>query len=113
MSKRTTSRTNDGSTPRRRATKAAGTGADAPKPRAVRARRTPAAASAQTSQAIETGAAAAPVAAVSANDTAAPARRQPTHEEIATRAYFIALSKGFQSDPFHDWLAAERELAEA
>lgn len=38
-------------------------------------------------------------------------RRQPSHDEIATRAYFIALEHGFQSDPFVTWLIAERELA--
>lgn len=43
---------------------------------------------------------------------AAPATgsRMPTHEEIATRAYFIALERGFSTDPLADWLAAEREL---
>jgi hypothetical protein len=38
------------------------------------------------------------------------ARRTPSHDEIATRAYFIALERGFSSDPLADWLAAEREL---
>jgi hypothetical protein len=36
--------------------------------------------------------------------------RTPTHEEIARRAYFIALERGFSSDPLADWLTAEREL---
>ena len=36
--------------------------------------------------------------------------RAPSHDEIATRAYFIALERGFSSDPLADWLAAEREL---
>jgi Protein of unknown function (DUF2934) len=34
----------------------------------------------------------------------------PSYEEIATRAYFIALERGFQSDPVADWLLAEQEL---
>jgi hypothetical protein len=34
----------------------------------------------------------------------------PSHDEIATRAYCIALERGFSSDPLADWLAAEREL---
>ena len=51
-----------------------------------------------------------------AADTAAAvavveAIRTPTHEEIARRAYFIALERGFSSDPLADWLAAERELS--
>jgi hypothetical protein len=35
---------------------------------------------------------------------------EPSYEEIATRAYFIALERGFQTDPLSDWLLAEREL---
>lgn len=35
---------------------------------------------------------------------------EPSYEQIATRAYFIALERGFQTDPFADWLLAEREL---
>jgi hypothetical protein len=34
----------------------------------------------------------------------------PSYEQIATRAYFIALERGFQTDPLSDWLLAEREL---
>jgi len=34
----------------------------------------------------------------------------PSYEDIATRAYFIALERGFQTDPMSDWLLAEREL---
>lgn len=34
----------------------------------------------------------------------------PSYEQIATRAYFIALERGFQTDPLSDWLVAEREL---
>ncbi|HEX7086010.1 MAG TPA: DUF2934 domain-containing protein [Vicinamibacterales bacterium] len=112
MSKRSTS-PKDGSTPRRRSTKAAGTGAEAPKPRAVRARRTPAAAAAPMSHVNEESVTAMPVPATLSVNDAAPARRQPTHDEIATRAYYISLANGFQSDPFLDWLRAERELAQA
>jgi hypothetical protein len=35
---------------------------------------------------------------------------EPSYEQIATRAYFIALERGFQTDPLADWLLAEREL---
>jgi hypothetical protein len=34
----------------------------------------------------------------------------PSYEDIATRAYFIALERGFQSDPVSDWLLAEAQL---
>jgi hypothetical protein len=37
----------------------------------------------------------------------------PTQEQIATRAYFIALEQGFSSDPVADWLQAEQQLREA
>jgi len=37
---------------------------------------------------------------------------RPTSDEIATRAYFIALERGFQSDPVADWLQAEQQLRE-
>ncbi len=72
----------------------------------------------------ETAAAAAPAApkiARSRKRTAAPAETVheagngsaflvPRYEDIATRAYFIALERGFQSDPVADWLLAEQEL---
>jgi Protein of unknown function (DUF2934) len=35
---------------------------------------------------------------------------EPSYEQIATRAYFIALERGFQTDPLADWLLAEHEL---
>ena len=42
-----------------------------------------------------------------------PARRQPTEEEIAVRAYHIYLERGgAEGDPTEDWLQAERELAD-
>jgi hypothetical protein len=53
--------------------------------------------------------------------TKTPAVRKPTlrrkrapaltHEEIATRAYYLHLAGG--SDPLGDWLRAEQELAAA
>ena len=59
-------------------------------------------------------AATAPEAAVAAETavlaTAVEVSRTPTHDEIATRAYFIALERGFSNDPLADWLAAEQEL---
>ena len=39
--------------------------------------------------------------------------RRPSHDEIATRAYYIALERGFSDDPMADWLTAERELTRA
>jgi len=48
-------------------------------------------------------------------EQAAPAhtsRREPSHDEIAERAYFMALEQG-DSDPAENWLRAERELANA
>ena len=36
----------------------------------------------------------------------------PSSDEIATRAYFIALERGFQGDPVADWLQAEQQLRE-
>ena len=34
-----------------------------------------------------------------------------THDDIATRAYYIALEGG--GDPFENWIRAERELVES
>lgn len=42
----------------------------------------------------------------------APARPEPTHDEICERAYFIHLERG-ESDELGDWLRAEQELAAA
>jgi len=39
-------------------------------------------------------------------------RRKPTHDEIATRAYFIHLDEGV-GDEVGNWLRAERELTAA
>ena len=42
------------------------------------------------------------------------ARKEPTQEEIALRAYHIYLEReGAGGDPVEDWLQAERELTEA
>jgi len=38
-------------------------------------------------------------------------RRKPTHDQIAARAYFIALDGG--GDEIANWLQAERELTAA
>jgi hypothetical protein len=39
---------------------------------------------------------------------------QPTHEQIALRAYHIFLERGSTpGDPMEDWLRAERELMES
>jgi hypothetical protein len=44
------------------------------------------------------------------SETVAIVETEPSYEQIATRAYFIALERGFQTDPLADWLLAEREL---
>jgi len=49
--------------------------------------------------------------AVAAETAIVETARTPTHDEIARRAYFIALERGFSNDPLADWLAAERELS--
>ena len=36
----------------------------------------------------------------------------PSADDIATRAYFIALERGFPGDPVADWLQAEQQLRE-
>jgi hypothetical protein len=47
-------------------------------------------------------------AAAEATGSAAP---QPSHDEIAMRAYFISIEQG--ADPLAAWLLAERELTTA
>lgn len=98
------------------------TPSDTPKPRARAAK--PAEATPETPKAPRTrrkaqppsaAAVAADTALVAVSETtivaaAIAAPRTPSHDEIATRAYFIALERGFSSDPLADWLAAEREL---
>ena len=46
----------------------------------------------------------------SGQEAAAP--QAPSHDDIAIRAYFIALEQGFQTDPTSAWLRAERELTQ-
>ena len=41
--------------------------------------------------------------------TAKRKQATPTHEEIATRAYYLAQESG-TSDPLHNWLRAEGEM---
>lgn len=38
---------------------------------------------------------------------------EPSADEIATRAYFIALERGHQGDPVADWLQAEQQLRQS
>ena len=95
MSKRTTQSKTTGEpvTPRRRAAKPAAE-VPAAAPKAPRTRR-------KTSTTEVTAAAGA----------AEPVTRTPSHDAIATRAYFISLESG--ADPVHAWLIAERELLSA
>lgn len=102
MSKRTTSNSSpDSPAPRRRSAAPApeGTSAPQPKPRARKKAAAPAeVASADNRPAAE----------------AAPVQRpMPTRDQIAVRAYYIAMEHGFSSDPVSNWLLAERELTSA
>jgi Protein of unknown function (DUF2934) len=100
MSKRTTASkpaSETAPTTRRRAAKAA----EAVTPAAPKAPRTRRKAS-QSEAAVE-----------AADLVAAPSSERPSHDQIATRAYFIALERGFSNDPLGDWLRAERELMTA
>jgi hypothetical protein len=54
-------------------------------------------------------AAKAPARAKRATGKRKPKQATPTHEEIATRAFFIA-EEPDATDPFHNWLRAEDEL---
>ena len=109
MSKRTpASSKNPSDTPKTRS-RAAGPAVDntAETPRASRTRR-----KAQPPAEIAVAAETALVAVTETTMVAAAMNspRTPSHDEIATRAYFIALERGFSSDPLADWLTAEREL---
>lgn len=98
MSKRTTpapKATSESPAPRRRAVTPAAETAPAEAPKVTRARRKPAAAEV-------TG---------SAEGPATADARQPSHDEIAIRAYFISIERG--ADPVAAWLLAERELTTA
>ena len=48
---------------------------------------------------------------VAAEVTPLGASPQPSHDEIAIRAYFISIEQG--ADPLAAWLLAERELTTA
>lgn len=48
-----------------------------------------------------------------APDSSPSSNSGPTHHDIATRAYFIALEHGFVGDPMADWLMAEQQLRPA
>lgn len=97
MSKRTTpaGKTPATSAPRRRATKPTVDTTPADAPKAPRTRR-----KATTTDVTAAAEVAAP--------TAPP---QPSHDEIAIRAYFISIEQG--ADPLAAWLLAERELTTA
>ena len=98
MSKRTTpasKTTSETPSPRRRSTKATVETTPAEAPKAPRARR-----KATTTEVTAAG-----------HVTAAAASGQPSHDEIAIRAYFISLEQG--ADPVAAWLLAERELTTA
>jgi hypothetical protein len=98
MSKRTTpasKTTSDTPVPRRRSPKTAVDTTAAEAPKAPRTRR-----KATTTEVTAAG------------DVTAPAASgQPSHDDIAIRAYFIALEQG--ADPVAAWLLAERELTTA
>jgi Protein of unknown function (DUF2934) len=92
MSKRTTSKPFDSPTPAPRARKAQA--ADAPAaPKATSSRKK----------------AAAPVSTRPASGNGSSVAG-PSYEDIAKRAYFIAMERGFQSDAVSDWLMAEQQL---
>ena len=98
MSKRTTpasKQSSDTPAPRRRSTKPAvdATATEAPKAPRIRRKTT-------TTEVTAAG-----------DVTATAASAQPSHDEIAIRAYFIALEQG--ADPVAAWLLAERELTTA
>lgn len=98
MSKRTTpasKTTSAAPAPRRRATKPVVDATPADAPKAPRTRR-----KATTAEV-----------AAAAEVTPPAAAPQPSHDEIAIRAYFISIERG--ADPVAAWLLAERELTTA
>jgi Protein of unknown function (DUF2934) len=92
MSKRTTSKSSDSPTPTPRARKAKAAEVPAA-PKLTRSRKKTASP--------------ARAARGSANGSSAAT---PSYEAIAERAYYIAMERGFQSDPVSDWLVAEQQL---
>jgi Protein of unknown function (DUF2934) len=104
MSKRTTrTEFSEPSTPAPRKRKAASAAEPAAAPKAPRLRKKTAEAAAKSAPSNGHS-----VPDISARLTIVEA--EPSYEQIATRAYFIALERGFQTDPLADWLLAEREL---
>lgn len=95
--------------PRRRAAKPAGENGT-PKPRARKNTAAPAEVATADAHPTSETATITPTETVPAQ---APTRPAPTHEEIAVRAYYIALERGFSEDPLNCWLRAERELMSA
>lgn len=98
MSKRTTpasKTTPETPTPRRRASNPAVDQIPADAPKAPRTRR-----KASTTDM-----------AVAADASPSTGTPQPSHDEIAIRAYFISIEQG--ADPLAAWLRAERELTTA
>ena len=98
MSKRTTPEsksTPETPTPRRRALKAEVATTPAEAPKATRARRK----------------ATSPEVTVASEESPSATPPQPSHDEIAIRAYFISIELG--ADPVAAWLLAERELTTA
>ena len=96
MSKRTNGKTSDTPTPAPRRRKAPGAETPAPATMAAPKTRSRAKTVAPAEAAHDSGSGSTLV--------------MPSYEDIATRAYFIALERGFQSDPVADWLLAEQEL---
>jgi hypothetical protein len=95
MSKRSTPDSKTTPAPRRRSAKPAVDATPAEAPKAARTRR-----KASSSEV-----------AVAAEATPSAAPQQPSHDEIAMRAYFISIEQG--ADPLAAWLLAERELTTA
>ncbi len=54
---------------------------------------------------------AAPAASAPAAQSPAPVSPEERHRMIAEAAYYIALRKGFNSDPRENWIQAEAEIA--
>ena len=47
---------------------------------------------------------------VSAAPAGSPVTPEERHRRIAEAAYYIALQRGFESDPHANWLEAERQI---
>ena len=110
MSKRTPASSNTPSDAPKTRIRAARPAADGTTPDTTKAPRTRRKAQPPSEVAIASSAVVVATAEPTIVATAIISSRTPSHDEIATRAYFIALERGFSSDPLADWLAAEREL---